>query len=240
VRRALGKDLVSVFATGCCGDINHVDPTRKERNKTDFIGNSLGRTAVGGLGHLRPVEQPTLRIRGATVRVPMREVTPEQAARARPLLLEARSGKKVDFEEQVIAYRSVLLDHLRNKSPTLKGPDLINWGLTRTWAGVGTHLPVEVQVICLGEDLALVFLPGEIFVDLGLAIKRASPFGTTLVVELSNCVETMYIPTRAAYAGGSYEVTNSSLEPGSGEMLVEAAVRLLREAATANRPARKP
>jgi hypothetical protein len=240
VREVLGKDLVSVFGTGCCGDINHVDRSRRERNKTDFIGGALGRTVVGGLGHLRPVGQPTLRVRGATVRVPLRDVTPEQAARARPLLLEARSGKKVDFEEQVIAYRSVVLDQLRNKSPTLKGSDLINWGLTHTWAGVGTHLPVEVQVISLGEDLALVFLPGEIFVDLGLAIQRASPFRTTLVVELTNCVETMYVPTRAAYAGGSYEVTNSALEPGSGEMLVEAAVRLLREVATVNRPARKP
>jgi hypothetical protein len=240
VREALGKDLVSVFVTGCCGDINHVDPTRKDRNKTDFIGGSLGRTVVGDLGHLRTVDSPILRVRAATVRVPLRDVTPEQVAHARPLLLEARSGKKVDFEEQVMAYRSVVLDQLRNRSPTLKASDLINWGLTHTRAGVGTHLPVEVQVVSLGEDLALVFLPGEIFVDLGLAIKQASPFRTTLVVELTNCVETMYVPTRAAYAGGSYEVTNSSLEPGSGEMLVEAAVRLLREVATANRPPRKP
>jgi hypothetical protein len=55
-----------------------------------------------------------------------------------------------------------------------------------------------------------------------------------LVIELSNCVETVYIPNRAAYAGGSYEVTNSALQPGSGEMLVEAALSLLREAAATN------
>ena len=51
------------------------------------------------------------------------------------------------------------------------------------------------------------------------------------MVELSNCVETIYVPTRAAYAGGSYEVTNSATQPGSGEMLVETALALLREAA---------
>jgi hypothetical protein len=39
-------------------------------------------------------------------------------------------------------------------------------------------------------------------------------------------------PTRAAYAGGSYEVTNSAVEAGSGEMLVEAAIRLLRQIAS--------
>ena len=68
------------------------------------------------------------------------------------------------------------------------------------------------------------------FVELGLAIKQASPFRTTLVVELANCVETIYVPTRAAYAQGSYEVTNSTVQPGSGEMLVEEAVRQLRSA----------
>ena len=45
-------------------------------------------------------------------------------------------------------------------------------------------------------------------------------------------METIYIPHRAAYVGGSYEVTNSALMPGSGELLVEASLTLLREAAT--------
>ena len=83
----------------------------------------------------------------------------------------------------------------------------------------------------LGQDVAIVCLPGEIFVELGLDIKQASPFSTTFVIELSNTVETIYVPHRAAYVGGSYEVTNSNLQPGGGEMLVEAALDLLREAA---------
>ncbi len=240
LRKSLGGDVVSVFANGCCGDINHVDPSRKDRNKTDFIGNALARTVSEGIAQLRSVERPTLRVRKATVRVPLREVSPEQVARARALLLDVRAGKRVETEEHVVAYRNVILDQLRNKSPTLKAADHINWGLTHKWAGVGTHLPVEVQVIALGEDLAVVCLPGEIFVDLGLAIKRLSPFRTTLIVELCNCEETIYVPTRAAYVGGGYEVTNSTLEPGSGEMLAEAAVRLLREAAGAGRPTPKP
>ena len=85
--------------------------------------------------------------------------------------------------------------------------------------------------------MAIVCLPGEVFVDLGLAIKRSSPFRTTVIIELSNCVETAYIPTRVACAAGGYEVTNSLVQPGSGEMLAEAAVRLLRNAASAARSA---
>jgi neutral ceramidase len=55
-------------------------------------------------------------------------------------------------------------------------------------------------------------------------------------VELSNFVETFYIPNRAAYAQGSYEVTNSALQAGSGEMLVEVALRLLRKASRGASP----
>jgi hypothetical protein len=114
--------------------------------------------------------------------------------------------------------------------------DAMSWGLSRTLAGAGDSLPVDVQVISLGPELAIVRLSGEVFVDLGLAIKRASPFRTTLVVELCNCVETVYVPTRVAHAGGSYEVTNSTVKPGAAEILAETAIRLLREAASGSQP----
>jgi hypothetical protein len=239
-RKSLGKDVVSIFGTGCCGDINHVDPSRKERNKTDFIGLSLGKTIQDASSRLAAIEQPVLRVRRAIVPLPLQRVSADQVARARPLILDARAGKKVDFYELVSAYKWIVLDHLRHKTPHAKAQDYIGWGLSHTWAGVGDHLPVEVHAIGLGEEVGIVCLPGEIFVDLGLAIKRASPFKTTLVIELSGCKETMYVPTRAAYAGGSYEVTNSATEPGSGEMLVEAAVRLLREIASAQKKGGTP
>jgi neutral ceramidase len=231
VRKSLGESVVSIFGNGCCGDINHCDPVSKERNKTDFIGGSLGATIVSGLPRLRRIEQPALRVLSTTVRVPLQEVTAEQLAKACELVPRAKAGQQVDFFELVIAYKALILDQLRHRPPQVKTPGLLTWGLSHGWAGSGDSLPVEVQVICLGRAVAVVCLPGEVFVDLGLAIKRASPFETTLVVELANCVETIYVPTRAAYAGGSYEVTNSALQPGAGEMLVEAALRLLREAA---------
>jgi hypothetical protein len=36
-----------------------------------------------------------------------------------------------------------------------------------------------------------------------------------------------YIPTQKAFKEGSYEVINSIVKPGSGEMLVETAIQLL-------------
>ena len=125
-----------------------------------------------------------------------------------------------------------MLDQFRHRDPYANTVEHITWGLSRSLSNIGESIPVEVNVIAIGNDVAIVCLPGEVFVELGLAIKQGSPFTTTMVVELSNCVETVYVPTRAAYAGGSYEVTNSALQPGGGEILVETALSLLREAAT--------
>ena len=67
------------------------------------------------------------------------------------------------------------------------------------------------------------------FVELGQAIKQASPFPITIVVELAHG-PTTYIPNRAAFPQGNYEVVSSRCDIGSGEQLVETAVKLLKEA----------
>ena len=90
----------------------------------------------------------------------------------------------------------------------------------------GKPLEVEVQVITMGDSLAWVSLPGEIFVELGLSIKAGSPFPQTQLVELANG-SVGYIPNRSAYAEGNYEVLSARCAEGSGEMLVTAALRML-------------
>jgi hypothetical protein len=85
-----------------------------------------------------------------------------------------------------------------------------------------------VEVFRVDAQTAIVGLPGEIFSELGLAIKKASPFKNTIVLTVCND-KTSYIPTRKAFKEGSYEVTNAVVKTGSGEMLVEAALKLLNQ-----------
>jgi neutral ceramidase len=93
-------------------------------------------------------------------------------------------------------------------------------------ARAGKPIEAEVQVITLGTDVAIVGLPGEIFVDLGTAIKAGSRYKTTIVVELANG-SIGYVPDRKAYPEGAYEVISARVAEGGGERLVEAALRLL-------------
>lgn len=232
LRKASGSDVVSIFGTGCCGDINHVNPRSKVRNKADFIGGEIGESIQKQLPQLKRLERTKLVVKSRVVRLPLQDATSEEVAGALDVLAAANRKEKVDFFEHVTAYKKLILDQLRHREPLANSAEHITWGLSRSLAGIGETLPVDVTVMTLGSEVAIVSLPGEVFVELGLAIKQASPFRTTLVIELSNAVETIYIPHRAAYAGGSYEVTNSNLQPGGGEMLVEAALSLLREAAT--------
>ena len=80
---------------------------------------------------------------------------------------------------------------------------------------------------CVG-DLAFVGLGGEVFNEIGQAIKTASPFPHTFVFTHCNGAAG-YVPTRTSYAEGGYEVQSSPFGPGAAERLVEEATRMLAE-----------
>ena len=92
-------------------------------------------------------------------------------------------------------------------------------------------MEAEIQVLSI-DDLAIVALPGEIFVEIGLEIKNASPFKYTFVVELGNGW-LGYIPTAKAFSEGietSYETwlaRSSKCVPGTGGQMQAVALKLL-------------
>ena len=91
--------------------------------------------------------------------------------------------------------------------------------------GMTEGYPTELWAMRLG-DLALVTLPGEALVELGLQIKQRSPFPVTMVVSLANdCIG--YLPTDRACQEGGYEPGWSPLGPGTEGVLVETALAML-------------
>jgi hypothetical protein len=206
LRKSLGPDFVSIFGAGTCGDINHVDVRIKGRRRTEEMGAMLAETVVAHLPKLAEVKEPLLAVRRAVVEAPLQKYTAEQTSGARGQMAKIGT-RELSFLEQV---------------ETAKIFDL---ALRKT-----DSIPLEVQAFRLSPDVAIVTLPAEVFVELGLAIKRASPFKTTLVIELAND-DPAYIPTKKAFAEGSYETVNSRVVPGSGERMAEAAVKLLKELA---------
>jgi neutral ceramidase len=201
LRREFGERFISVFGTGTCGDINHIDVSGRRRNHARLIGEQLA-VSVLSARPTRPLIAPTLAALSARVTLPLRKVSETQVAAARANTPKIGT-KEMPFLTQV---------------ETVSTLDLSRRGST---------LDAEVQVFRLHPELAIVLLPGEVFVELGLALKQASPFKHTLIIELSND-NPAYIPTEKAFKEGSYETVNSRIEPGGGERLVAEALRLLK------------
>jgi neutral ceramidase len=90
-------------------------------------------------------------------------------------------------------------------------------------------IPARIGALRLG-DAAVVFLPGEPFLEIGLAIARRSPFSFTVVAGYSNDY-IGYIPTDRAFENRGYEIGPgrwSRVAPGSEGAIGGAAGDLLR------------
>jgi hypothetical protein len=96
----------------------------------------------------------------------------------------------------------------------------------------GQERETWIQALLIG-DVALVGVPAEFFTKLGLDIKNRSPFRYTYVAELANDW-IGYLPDLDAHKLGGYQVwtgLHSYAEPGTGERIVDEAVKMLNELA---------
>jgi hypothetical protein len=103
------------------------------------------------------------------------------------------------------------------------------------WAADSVPEGVHVAVQAFGiDDVAIVGMACEPFVETGLEIKRRSSYGQTFVVGYTNgCIG--YVPTASAYPHGGYEVQIAHLfyrvpepvVPAAEQMLVDACLHTL-------------
>jgi hypothetical protein len=84
-----------------------------------------------------------------------------------------------------------------------------------------------VQVLRIGESL-VVGLPGEMFIEWQLALRRDLGTRHVSVVELVND-SLSYFPTPEAFQEGGYEPLVSLFAPEAGRLLVAGALEAARE-----------
>jgi hypothetical protein len=90
-------------------------------------------------------------------------------------------------------------------------------------------LATELQLLRLGP-LAVLALPGEVFVEIGLAVRDAAGDRPLLLAGYAND-DVRYVMTEDAYVAGQYETVGTPLASGSAELLQDAALALLAERA---------
>ena len=240
MQRIYGQDLVPILFNGAQGDVNGVDvhdpaPIRGHAKAHRVAGILAGET-MRVVERLQPKDGVTLDAAVAPVSFQRKRITPEDLEIAARLLALPEDAPPGDLRRAAGLSDSGPFSWVVGQP--LPPNALRLWAQEcRYLAAMPETLETEVQVIRVG-DAAVVSLPGEAFVELGLAIKRQSPLrpdgdppGVTLIAVLANDY-VGYIGTRKAISEeGSYETwaARSSLPAaGAGEAMVETAVQLLR------------
>lgn len=201
----LGKDVVIFFANGAEGNINHLNfrDSMQDRgfDEAKRIGETLGKYVLEAMESSQVIKDINLKCVSATIKLPFRPISINDRENAEKLLKE--KGDTIPsmldgVPDEIYAREIVKLSRIQEKFAT-----------------------TEIQAVKLG-DTVIATLPGEVFVEFGLEIKRISDYNNTILFGLSNdCIG--YIPTQVSFKEGGYEIktaSSSKLDIMAGDMLV--------------------
>jgi neutral ceramidase len=208
VSKVLGDSVISIFYTGTCGNINHINfeqkkgiPSSKGRPYSDYMGRVLAYEIIKTREKIITSDQACVNYASTTLRLDTRKPDPEAVKKAYEVLKNDPEGKR-----------------------------FIELELVRYYENPKEYLDAELQVLSVG-DWAIAGFPGEIFVEFGLEVKKHSPFKVTVAAELTNG-SFGYIPVREAFEQGGYEPSLTSYTcagPESGYRMTETLISLLKK-----------
>lgn len=235
IRDQIGPEAVVGFFNGAEGDINPgyssglsaVGALIPMRNWafTKKFGTPVGWAVLGALSEIETKTSFPIRSLSRRVDLPFRTTFPltmeemeKQVRQAEETLADAEaregiSGMVLDRAQVDVFFARLV----RNSARWFYSDDR------------ESHGTVELQTIQI-DDTAFTSFPGEVFVEIGLEVKRRSPFEKTFIIGLGNAGRTGgYLPTREAFEEGDYEVFGSRYREDAGEVLVEATVEQIEE-----------
>ncbi len=223
IKKMKGNHVMIAFANGTCGNINHCDRIGGKIRKSYFdqakwMGTILGGEVLKVCEKIECQSQSILKVAHKELDITARIPSPGELRFARRLVQVGIEGLAKEEKEEIskhtnffgdeVIWAKMLIDLAEKKKRTEK---------------------VDVQVIRVGNS-AIVSLPGEVFVEFGLRIKKNSKFKPTLVAELNSLVG--YIPTEEAFSqnkGYEQRLGASKLVPEAGDLIANAAISLLKE-----------
>jgi neutral ceramidase len=214
---------ISIFIQGATGNI---DPrSRGNFEVAEQHGRAMGRAAFDALDHAPSISEGKIAACRLALNLKLKDLTAELAvahdcaAQTQTSLDNHRGGTGYQLKR--------LRDHHAQSIAALSALEALEQQNRRDRRVNMTtrELATAMTVVTVG-DLALVGIPGELFVELGLALKANPNFAQTFVAGYCNDL-IGYIPTRAAYPEGGYEVDTARIAAGSGETIVESALAAL-------------
>jgi len=194
--RAMSERLASAMVmvtNGACGDINPAQ--RGSFDAVERQGAEIARAGLSIMDSIALSSQVEIEAGVRAIALPTRAPTAAEAQadaeRSRAELARAQQAG----DARAAKIHAAMLDWAREmcELPSRGAP--------------AEPVAAEVQAITT-DDIAIVGLPGEVFVEIGANIVAASPFQHTFIVGYANRL-VGYIPTRQAFDEGGYEVDNA-------------------------------
>jgi hypothetical protein len=179
--------FVGAMTNGTSGDINNVNfagpppGPRQPGEQILVVARSVADAALKAYDKIEFRSHVTLDAMTADIELAVRKPSAEDLAQARQILESTPKDPDGQFSSMpaVYARETVALDAY---------PD---------------RVPVKLQVLRIG-DLSIAAIPCEVFVDIGLDLKKRTPFAQHFTISLANGYNG-YLPTAEHHHYGGYE-----------------------------------
>jgi neutral ceramidase len=203
--------FVGILSNGTSGDINNINygaaapPRRKPHEQIRLVADRVARAALEAYKGIKHRDWVPLAAAEKDIELGVRRPSAADVAKAREVIGKAKGGVLRTLPE-VYARETVLL------------------------AKYPAKVPVRLQALRVGE-LGIAAIPCEVFVEIGLEIKKRSPLRPTFTIELANGYNG-YLPTPEQHALGGYETwraRSSYLEVNASRRITKTVLELLQE-----------
>jgi hypothetical protein len=206
--------FVAAMSNGTSGNINNVDysspaqPRPMPGEQIRKVAASVAETAVEAYNTISFRPQVTLDSSEDDLHLKVRKASASELTEAKKILATTKRDQDDQFSDRAAIYarESVLLEAYPDK------------------------VPVKLQVLRIG-DLSIAAIPCEVFVEIGLKLKKESPFAQHFTISLANGYNG-YLPTVQHHEWGGYETwraRSSYLEVSAADQITERLVNMLRE-----------
>jgi hypothetical protein len=204
----LEPPFVGILSNGTSGDINNINfRTAQERLPTfgriRLVADAVAKVAADTAASIKYQDNLTIATAQKELELKVRKATSEELENARDILAKAKDRPLQGLNEF----------YARETVKLAEYPDTVR---------------LIVQASRIG-DLAIVAIPCETFVEIGLALKATSPFPATFTIELANGYNG-YLPTPEQHQLGGYETwraRSSYLETEAATAIQQTALELL-------------
>jgi len=218
----------------------------------EVVENLTGTTCIflqGACGNINPIlmehsYEPARRL-GAQIGCEVAKVWEEiETGPVRSLAVASKTIKVPRYDygsgDRAEARATTLAEHLEELRAEGATEGLIKWAEIRHRRAIEAleswktgkpmpRIPAEIQVWGI-DDLGIAFVPAEVFNEIGIYVKKRSPFSNTFFVGYANG-QIGYVPIREAYGEGGYEVDDAcQVGPEAEELIIETSLGLLEKA----------